>query len=210
MAKAAVTQVMLIRSGRTAWDDEGRLQGRADLPATESGLAARAAELREWVEHNDTLPAAVYAPADEGAIATAETAAAAFEARRHKPLDGLASIHMGLWEGLTAEDLEDRHPKNFKSWREHPATVNVPEGEPVVEFEERVLNALLKLVEKHPKNAFALVLRPLEFAIVDRLLGDRPLRGLGAADLHEGPGLSEHGVSSDRLRSLLEEVRAGV
>lgn len=209
MAKAPSTQVTLIRSGRTAWDDAGRLQGRADLPATESGLASCAAELRAWTEGQQTLPAVVYSADDEGAIATAHTAAAAFDAK-HKSVEGIAAINMGLWEGLTAEDLEDRHPKSFRSWREHPATVNVPEGEPVLAFIERAAGALLKLLDKHPKKPFAVVLRPLEFAIIDRLLAGEPLIGLGVGDLHEGPGLTVHDMSAERIRALLEGVKAGV
>jgi broad specificity phosphatase PhoE len=209
MTKGVGTQVVLVRSSRTAWDDAGRLQGRADLPPTQPGLEHIAAELRDWAESADKLPTIVYAPDDEGARATAETAAAAFDAKL-KTVEGLKAIHLGLWEGLTADDLEERHPKNFRQWREHPATVNVPEGEPVAAFEERVLNTFTRLLEKHPKKVFALVLRPLEFAIVDRLLGDLPLKGIMAADLWDGPGVREHGVSHDRVRALLGEVKAGV
>ena len=209
MSKAAGVQVVLVRSARTAWDDAARLQGHADLPATDAGLASIAAELRAWSEYNDVVPPLVYAADDDGAKATAETVAVAFNARV-KPLDALRAIHLGLWEGLTAEDLEDRHPKNFRQWREHPATVNVPEGEPVAEFQERVLTAVGKLLERHPKKIFALVLRPLEFAILDRLLGDRSLNGIMAADLWDGPGVREHDISAARVRGLLEDVKASV
>ncbi len=209
MTKAAGTQVLLIRSARTAWDDAGRLQGRADLPATDAGLAQTAAELRAYAETSDKQPAVVYAPDDEGARTTAAAAAAAFDAKA-KTADGFRAINLGLWEGLTAEDLEERHPRNFRQWREHPATVIVPEGESVTDFQERALAAFAKLLERHPKKALAVVLRPLEFVVIDRLLGDRPLNGVMAADPWDGPGAREHGVSAERVRSLLDEVKASV
>lgn len=34
-----MTRLALLRHGRTAWNDEGRLQGRADVPLTEQGKA---------------------------------------------------------------------------------------------------------------------------------------------------------------------------
>ncbi|HVZ93598.1 MAG TPA: histidine phosphatase family protein, partial [Phycisphaerales bacterium] len=45
MGKQTGIQVVLVRSGRTEWDDAGRLQGVTDLPLSESGRSALGGQL---------------------------------------------------------------------------------------------------------------------------------------------------------------------
>ncbi len=210
MAKQSTRRIVLIRSCRTAWDEAGRVQGRTDLPATDEALCELEPVLDRWAAGEDDLPGLVFSADDEGCRATASIAASVFAAKV-KQVEGLEAMGMGLWEGLTEEDLEDRHPTNYRRWREHPAAVNVPEGEGVRPFEERVLLQLIRLLERHPKKDVAVVLRPLEYRILDSVLSSGEAIGdLSADELEQGEQVSSHEVDLDALRRLAEGMRASV
>lgn len=196
--------VVLIRSGRTEWDEAGRLQGGTDLPACAEGLGEVERSLEAWAARGGAVAGLVCGGTDEGSRETAKLAGDVFGAKV-KSLEGLAAMGMGLWEGLTAEDLEERHPTSYKQWREHPSRVRVPEGEGVGAFAERSLGALLRLMEKHPKKGLGLVLRPFEFAMMDRVLSGRGALGLTEEDLAGvGDAVVSHEVSAASVREAIE------
>jgi hypothetical protein len=152
------------------------------------------------------VPSVVYAGEDEGSRQTAGVAGAAFDAKV-KTATGLSAMGMGLWEGLTVEELEDRYPKSFRQWRDRPSSVNVPGGEGVGALVERVAGVLVRLLEKHPRKCVCVVLRPVEFSIVDRMLGG----GSGADGNGCGGGgiVVRHDVSVDELRALSGALVSG-
>ena len=49
-------------------------------------------------------------------------------------------VHFGLFEGLTREEIQERHPIEFEKWRADPLSPSYtyPEGENRAGFTERV------------------------------------------------------------------------
>jgi alpha-ribazole phosphatase/probable phosphoglycerate mutase len=55
-------------------------------------------------------------------------------------------VSFGLWEGKTADELLNTEPAKIKSYWSDPINVTPPQGENLLVFEERVLNAWNDLV----------------------------------------------------------------
>jgi len=196
--------LVLIRSGRTEWDSAGRLQGATDLPVAEEGLSEVGRCLEAWLSDGGASPSVVFCGEDEGSRESAKLAGEAFGAKV-KSLSGLSAMGMGLWEGLTVSDLEERHPTIFRQWREGPERVNVPEGEGLRVFLERAAGCVLRVVEKHGKKDVGLVLRPLEFSILDRVLGGAGLEELSEEEVAGGGcAVTSHPVDADLVRSFVQ------
>ena len=196
--------LVLIRCGRTEWDSAGRLQGSTDLPVVEEGLSEIGRCLEAWLAGGGASPSLVFCGEDEGSRASAKLAGEAFGAKV-KAQAGLSAMGMGLWEGLTVSDLEERHPTTFRQWREGPERVNVPEGEGVRVFVERAVGCVSRLVEKHGKKDVALVLRPLEFSILDRVLGGAGLEELSEEEVAGGAcAITSHSVDAGSLRAFVQ------
>ncbi|MEM1185285.1 MAG: histidine phosphatase family protein [Planctomycetota bacterium] len=204
MPKPKAVRIILIRSGSTEWDLSGRVSGSADHPMCEQGAAA----LAETVKSLDlgTVEAVLHSP-DESSRATGEVVASLARAKA-KAKDGLAEVAMGLWEGLLPADLEDRYPTVYSRWLDDPLVVQVPEGEPIADADERLRGAFVKAIEKVPnEGVVVLVLRPIAWALMRcRLLG-RPLSELwmGTADAPQVESLEcqlstlqDAGVGADR------------
>lgn len=179
MAKASEFRLLLIRSGDTAWDREGRLAGQSDLPLAE-GVAAsieRAAH-----EHVGTGVGLILAAPDEASGQTAEILSRATGARVRR-IGGLREPGLGLWEGLRATELEDRCPSTFHKWREDPSGVHPPQGESLAEAGHRIRGEVARALTRSRGHepAIGLVVRPMARGIIRCWLEQRGLRRLWEA-----------------------------
>ncbi len=167
----------LIASGATAWQEAGRLQGLADMPLSAGGLASAEAAAAAWqAGAMRARPKAVYCAGDEASRATA----AAFAARsgcKVKELEELREVDVGLWQGLTEAELEERYPTAFGQWVENPTRVAIPGGEPLAEAVERLAGVVGKLLGRGGERTVVMVLQPVMLRLAMAMLGGTlPLR----------------------------------
>ena len=112
--------VLLVRHGETAWNREGRYQGRTDIPLSPDGEAqVRALGLR--LAH---VPIAI---AIASPLSRARRTAEAILTGRTTELeidDGLREISHGGWEGKLATDIELSHAEMFRHLR--PDFLGIP------------------------------------------------------------------------------------
>ena len=109
--------ILLVRHGETAWNREGRYQGRTDIPLSADGER----QVRALGERLLSTPIAV---AIASPLSRARTTAEAILAGRTSPtleLDaGLLEISHGAWEGMLANEVEIAHAEMFGVWRSAP------------------------------------------------------------------------------------------
>ncbi len=148
------TRFVLVRHGQTEWNRVERFRGRADVPLNNAGLAQAAVTgqriAAEW------RPIAVYASPLSRAAVTAEAIAVHF-ALPVIPLDGLADIRYGEWQGLTPEEARTQWPDLVHAWYTAPATVQIPGGESLAELHERAMAAVRELAARHDGQTIVLV-----------------------------------------------------
>lgn len=143
-------QIILIRPGCTAFDEQQRIQGTLDLPLTPQGETQVAALLTALARVEIDV---VYTAPCEPARTTATRLAGA----RNIPLkevEGLENVNLGLWQGLQVEEIRRKHPKVFKQWQESPESICPPEGESFADAIERVKKALERPLKKKGNLAF--------------------------------------------------------
>lgn len=108
--------ILLVRHGETAWNREGRYQGRTDIPLSPDGerqvrrLGERLREVR--------IDVAISSP-----LSRARTTAEAILTGKSAPLEldeGLLEISHGQWEGQLASDVALSHAEMFGIWRSAP------------------------------------------------------------------------------------------
>ncbi len=207
MTKAGNLTLTLVRSGATEWDDAGRLQGSTDLPMSESGREALVASLDTSLNGQaKALTLILHAP-DEASRQTAQAIVERGGARRRE-VEDLQDMDLGLWAGLRESELIERHPTLLRAWREDPGSLTPPDGENLVDAEERIITALSRAVSKAGKGPVAIVLRPLAFAIVRCWLQERPLAELWRVT-EDAPTIETLEVDRSRLDSVRTGVRAG-
>lgn len=163
-----MVQILLIRSGMTEYDQQGRVQGTLDIPLCEDGrqgVAAMVAKLR------DQPIAAIYTSPSRSACQTAEALGTARDIKI-KTLDKLHNLDQGLWQGLLVEEVKAKQPKVYRQWQDQPETVCPPQGETLSAAKQRVQAALAKLIKKHKADRMLAVVAPEPLAsIIRNVLG---------------------------------------
>jgi alpha-ribazole phosphatase/probable phosphoglycerate mutase len=115
--------ILLIRHGRTEWNDIYRFQGRTDVPLNEEGLE----QVRKLAERVASWPLdAVYSSPLQRALRTAE-AVASRHGKAPVVLEDLAEMNFGLWEGASIRELREREPELMREWLRDPF-FNMPAG----------------------------------------------------------------------------------
>lgn len=170
MSAQALTTVFLIPSAQTSWDGEDRLQGNIDLP-TVNPEAIKGRIPTHWP------PASVkqiFCSPDEASRQVAAALASPCRAKV-KPLDGLAEINFGIWQGLRRDEIRERYPRAFAQWRNEPGSVSIPSGETLDHLCTRLAGSLRPILEKANGNPIVLVLRPMVRHIVQQMLRHEPV-----------------------------------
>ena len=207
--------ILLVRHGETAWNREGRYQGRTDVPLSPEGerqvvaLAARLAAI--------PLTLAVASP-----LARARVTAEAIVAGRGLELDldgGLVEISHGGWEGQLATDVKRDHAAMFAAWKGEP-TRNLaagPGAESLGDVEDRAWPVLARVCSRLTGSQVALIAAhdAVNRVLLCRVLG-LPLTRVWAfrqapatLNVLSGPSLDELQVArlndSDHVATLLAE-----
>ena len=183
--------LVLVRHGETEGESSIRYHGRNDVALSELGRAQMVAARRE-IESRfgdtsfDHIFATPLSRAMEGAKLIAGSDASIIT------VEEFIEVHFGLFEGLTREEIQQRHPIEFEKWRADPLapSYTYPEGESRAGFTERVERGLattLKLIEaaKRAESERALIVahRGVIRTIVHALTGAEPAVDLGSIQI---------------------------
>lgn len=128
--------IFFVRHGLTDWNKERRFQGTCDIPLNADGLAqaqraaARCKELGFERIYHSTLKRAA-----QTAQAVADAAGAPLIAHT-----GFNEVCMGLFQGLNHAQAREQYPDS--RYFDDPVHAAPPEGESLLQLQERALRAL--------------------------------------------------------------------
>ena len=148
-----MTQLLLVRHGQSEWNAAGRIQGQADVPLDETGLA-QAQRIAERLAGQPV--AAIYASPLRRARITAEAIGA-----RHGLLvecdARLMEYQFGVVSGLTWPEVVERQPEFARRWADDAWAVPVEGSEGRAVFAARVTAAMDAIVTRHPDQQVVVV-----------------------------------------------------
>jgi len=149
-----MTRIILVRHGHVDWLAPERFRGRAELPL--SSLGRRQAQAVAGYIVTTWIPEAVYT----SPLGRCRETGAAIAAALHlelQPIDGLADIDYGEWQGLTLEQASERWPDETELWFRVPHLAAIPGGETLAALLSRATAALQDIVRRHPDGTVVLV-----------------------------------------------------
>jgi len=140
---------ILVRHGETYWNHERRVQGGdSDIELNDTGLE-QARKLAIFLE-NEPIAAILSSPLRR-AIATAEVIAS----HHQLPVEidqGLRELKVGELEGMSVSNLSTTFSQFLMQWWQDGGAMKLPNGESLVELQQRAWRAVERLLERHETN----------------------------------------------------------
>ncbi len=152
--------LVLVRHGESTFIVEGRFQGQAETPLSETGRmqAERVAERLAVQQAPPPLPIPSGAPlalVHSPLVRTAQTASAISQAMTRgggsvpvRADAGFAEIHQGVWQGLLHTEVAERYGPELSAWRRDPHLSSAPGGEALTDVQTRVARSLASLLRE--------------------------------------------------------------
>ncbi len=159
-------KILLVRHGITKLHTSDRFWGRTDIALSHAGIK-QAGQLRGRLSQEKL--SAIYSSPLSRARSTAEIIAAGHKVEV-TPCDDLCECNFGYIEGLTFEEIKQKHPALAQELSDRKA-VTFPGGETIDQLNGRV-KAFLKKLSKHKPGDTALVVShggPIRLIICDLL-----------------------------------------
>jgi broad specificity phosphatase PhoE len=193
--------LVVIRSGTTDYDLQGRIRGNLNIPLAPAGIAAAEAAARHV---SAALPVALYTSPTRCSVETADLIGAATSLVPRR-VPSLAGLDLGLWQGMLVSEIRRRQPRLARHWEEDPWTVVPPDGEPLAAARDRIAAAIGKILSRHPEGPVAVVVP----APIDRIIRE-VIAGEPAGDLWQiadtAPAVVELRVALPPTRGSLTAV----
>ena len=149
-----VTRVYLMRHGEVDNGGEKRYNGHIDVDITPKGveqmhrLAGLLAGKPVTAVYSSDLIRSV-----KGARIVSERLGLT-----PSPVRALRERSVGQWEGMTAEEIQQRYPEEYKAWRADLLSYRPPEGECLQDVRKRILPEYQRIVALHPDQEIAMLL----------------------------------------------------
>lgn len=147
------TTVLLIRHGKTEWNESGRIQGCEDIDLTEEGLL-QAEALKERLQNSfDNIYSSPLIRAHRTAKILAE-----YNKKELFLVEGLKEVHYGNWQGLTHKEIKNNYPELYHKWHNGLEECPISGGE--LSIGNAVLRAkksILEIVSQNKGSTIAIV-----------------------------------------------------
>jgi broad specificity phosphatase PhoE len=148
-----LADIVLIRHGSTAWNEQERFRGLAEIELSETGKQQAMATAKSVAR----LPVSgIYASPVGRALETARIIASPLNLEV-KLLPALRDINFGELQGLSFPEAETRYSKIYSQWRRSPHLVKFPGGESLAEVRVRASNAVAEIIQTLTEETVVLV-----------------------------------------------------
>ena len=136
-------KLILVRHGETVWNREQRVQGVSDIELSERGRE-QAEILARCLKH-ETIERIISSPLTR-AYQTAQ-AIGRFHAVDIEVDVDLRELDQGIFEGLTFQEMRERHASFLNRWSADPVSLVIPEGESLVDLQRRAWSAVERIIK---------------------------------------------------------------
>jgi broad specificity phosphatase PhoE len=183
--------ILLIRMGKTIWEEESRVSGNLEVPLLKKH------SIEPLLKRLQTLSLEkLFTSPTRAARETAQELAKVLNLQIHL-IEELEEFDFGLWQGMLESEISVKHYRTYQLWQRIPSSVCPPFGETLFQCQQRLIQAIYKSFSKVKEaDRIGFVLPPYAKAVLDLYFQQKPL------DLVQTYIQNEQKISSYRSRSL--------
>lgn len=145
------TRLILIRHGETDWSREKRYCGVTDVDVNPKGIVQAQGLCRKLCKEKVDR---VYSSDSVRALNFAKVT---FKSSFIIQMSELREMDFGIFEGMAYEEIMKKYPDIYTRWIDDPFSVNVPEGEGLMDFKKRIEDILTRIISLNKDRTAAIV-----------------------------------------------------
>jgi len=159
------TKLILIRHGETEWSCQRRYCGFTDIDLNEKGRA-QAKQLSKKLSKEKIDK--VYSSDMKRVL---QFTRIVFKDAPLEEISALREINFGVLEGLTYQEIMERHTEIYRKWLDNPLDIIIPSGESLNSLATRVRETLVKILSYNNNRTVAIVTHagPMRIILCDAL-----------------------------------------
>lgn len=165
-----MTTIYFIRHGQSSANLTQTFAGHIDVPLTDLGCQQAVCT----AEFLADIPLAAVYTSDLSRAYDTGCAVAKHHGLSVTTCADLREINAGDWEGKTYAELEATDPA-YRTWVHEIGSATCTNGESVAHLQERVRDAVSKIVARHPDESICIVSHGTPIRALTALLTDTPL-----------------------------------
>jgi broad specificity phosphatase PhoE len=162
-----MTEIILVRHGKTEWNVAEIFRGRIDIELNETGIK-QAELLAEYL--SKIKIDAIYSSPLKRAFKTAEIIAG-YHKRDVAIATGLIDFDFGKWQGLSHQEVKDKYEELYAAWTNHPDRVKMPDGESLDDVRKRATGVVGNIIERYKGTIVLVSHRVVNKVLICALLG---------------------------------------
>lgn len=170
-------ELVLVRHGRTDWNDQGRYQGHEGPGLNALGRRQAKSAAKEL---SPSPVQALYSSDLPRAVETAQIIGDALDLTVCTD-PRLREIHQGKWQGMLIDDIKVQYAQTLSRYISDPVHNSSPGGETMADLARRFVAALDDIAAKHQDQRIVIVTHNLPMAIVSCMVAAKPPREVWGA-----------------------------
>jgi alpha-ribazole phosphatase len=148
------TRLFLIRHGDTIDEETKKVfKGTSDIPLSEKGREKLQKASQFLTRFNFDH---IYTSALSRCIESGKIIAAPHNIET-KIAEAFNEIHFGIWEGRSFEEIDEENPTEFRRWVKNPDIHTPPQGEPLIDAQQRSVGIFNEMISRHRGQNVAVV-----------------------------------------------------
>ncbi|MCX5813362.1 MAG: histidine phosphatase family protein [Proteobacteria bacterium] len=140
------TRLFLIRHGDTIDEETKKVfKGTSDIPLSEKGRTKLQKASQFLTRYNfDHIYTSALSRCIESGKIIAEPHNLDTEIA-----EAFNEIHFGIWEGRSFEEIDEENPTEFRRWVKNPDIHTPPQGEPLIDAQQRSVAIFHEMINRH-------------------------------------------------------------
>jgi probable phosphoglycerate mutase len=175
-------KIYIARHGETAWNVEGKIQGRSDPDLSPRGIAQSLALLEQL---KDRPLSAIYTSTLQRSILTAQPIAKFLNLPIQKQPE-LDEIAFGIMEGVQVFSLSEELRKEWERFKENRFTYHIPGAENYTDVATRLKPFKEKILRDHPGQEILIIGHMIVNRFLIGMLLEYPLEEIQRVEQHNG------------------------
>jgi broad specificity phosphatase PhoE len=167
-----MNKLIVVRSGRTAWQDQDRIQGIVSLPLTDQGKQDLDI-IAQTLSLTDTT--ILHSSGNESSGKTARYLAKKCKLKMAINT-GFKEFNFGSWQGLKVVEVKHRYARAWKMWRKAPTAICPPNGESLEATYQRVHIALNEVFSNNNDRTIIIVAAEMVAVLIQCIMTGHVLK----------------------------------